>query len=148
MTPTDRPPVEILLVEDDPEDVKLAREGLADSPVPVSLQVVPNGVEALSYLRQEKGYAKAHLPDLILLDLKMPKKGGHEVLAEIKADKKLRRIPVIVLTTSEEPRDIMKAYDLQASCFISKPSDLDEFDRVMRSFKDFCLTVVKLPPRQ
>jgi two-component system response regulator len=140
-------PVEILLVEDDPDDEGLAQEALRDSPVPVYLNVVEDGEAALTYLRGEGEYKDAILPDLILLDLKMPKKGGLEVLAEIKADPALRRIPVIVLTTSDSPQDTLRAYDLQASCYITKPADLKEFHRVMNSIKDFCLTVVKLPPR-
>jgi two-component system, chemotaxis family, response regulator Rcp1 len=144
--PSDRP-VEILLVDDDPEDVELTREALAEGRVPSSVNVVADGVEALAYLRGEGRYANALLPDLILLDLRMPRKSGLEVLAEVKADPALRCIPVIVLTTSDAPEDVLKAYDLQASCFITKPSDLEEFQRVMNSLKEFCLTVVKLPPR-
>ncbi len=141
-------PVEILLVEDDPADVQLAQEGLQEGGVPSRLWVVEDGVEALAFLRRQGKYAAAARPDLILLDLKMPKRGGLEVLAEIKADRALRRIPVLVLTTSDAPEDILRAYDLQASWYITKPSDLEEFHRVMNSIKDFCLTVVKLPPRE
>jgi chemotaxis family two-component system response regulator Rcp1 len=140
-------PVEILLVEDNPADVELAEEGLRGSAVPASLNVVADGEEALRYLRGEGEHAGALLPDLLILDLKMPRKGGLEVLAEMKADESLRRIPVVVLTSSDAPGDILKAYDLQASCYVTKPSDLAEFRRVMRSIRDFCLTVVKLPPR-
>jgi CheY-like chemotaxis protein len=140
-------PVEILLVEDNPADVELAEEGLRESAAPACLNVVRDGEEALRYLRGEGEYAGALIPDLILLDLKMPRKGGLEVLAEIKADDVLRGIPVIVLTSSDSPGDILKAYDLQASCYVTKPSDLEEFRRVMHSIRDFCLTVVKLPPR-
>jgi CheY-like chemotaxis protein len=140
-------PVEVLLVEDNPADVELAEEGLRESRVPVSLNVVRDGEEALRYLRAEGQYATALLPDLVLLDLKMPRKGGLEVLAEMKADEILRRIPVIVLTNSDAPADILRAYDLQASCYITKPADLEEFHRVMRSIRDFCLTIVRLPPR-
>jgi CheY-like chemotaxis protein len=107
---------------------------------------VTDGVEALAYLRGEGDYAGERRPDLILLDLKMPRKGGLEVLAEMKADPELRQIPVIVLTTSDAPEDILKAYDLQTSCYVTKPSDLAEFRRVMNSVKEFCLTVVRLPP--
>lgn len=148
MTATDGLPVEILLVEDDPDDVELVQEGLQDSPVAISLNVVADGVEALQYLRGEGKYSSALLPDLILLDLQMPRKGGLAVLAEIKADELLRRIPVIILTTSDDPDEILRAYDLQASCFITKPSDLREFSDVMARLQDFCLTVVKLPPRE
>ncbi len=140
-------PVEILLVDDDPADVELARQGLDGGAVESHLHVVGDGEEALAFLRRQGKFAGAPQPDLVLLDLKMPRKGGFEVLAEMKADEKLRRIPVIVLTTSDASEDIEKAYDLQASCYISKPSDMEEFDRVMNSIKGFCLTVVKLPGR-
>lgn len=139
--------VVILLVEDDPADVELVRQGLQDTTVAVDLNLVHDGIEALAYLRGEGEYSGALIPDLILLDLKMPKKGGLEVLAEVKADEHLRSVPVIVLTTSDAPDDILRAYRLQASCVVTKPSDLDEFHRTMNSIKDFCLTVVKLPPR-
>ena len=145
--PDDRP-VEILLVDDDPDDVLLAREALREGSIPCRLTVVGDGVEALAYLRREGEYVQAVLPDLILLDLKMPRKSGLEVLAEIKADEALRSIPVIVLTTSDASDDVLKAYDLQASLYVTKPADIQEFDRVMNSIKDFCLTVVKLPPRK
>jgi len=143
-----RSSVVVLLVEDDPADVQLVREALQESRVPVHLHVVDDGVEALAYLRGQGVYADALLPDLILLDLKMPRKSGLEVLTEIKAGEMLRRIPVIILTTSDDPEDVLRAYDLQASAYITKPSDLDEFERVMSTIKDFCLTVVKLPPRE
>jgi CheY-like chemotaxis protein len=143
----ERKPVEILLVEDDPADIHMVEEGLREAAVPNNLNVVRDGVEALAYLRGEGPYGSALVPDLILLDLKMPKKGGLEVLAEVKADSILRRIPVIVLTTSDAPDDILRAYDLQASLYVTKPENLDEFDRVMGLVRDFCLTVVKLPPR-
>jgi CheY-like chemotaxis protein len=139
--------VEILLIDDDPDDVELAREALDDIEVSHHISVVENGVEALAYLRAEGDFQRAIQPDLILLDLKMPKKNGLEVLTEIKADKELRRIPVIVLTSSDAPDDILEAYDLQASCYITKPADLEEFERVMGLIKDFCLTIVRLPPR-
>ncbi len=141
-------PVEILLVEDNLADVELVQEALREGGVPHSLNVVGDGVEALSFLRGEGEYAQALLPDLILLDLKLPKKGGLEVLAEVKADEALRRIPVIVLSSSDAPDDVFKAYDLQVSCYVTKPSDLDEFERVMRTIRDFTLTIVKLPPRE
>jgi two-component system, chemotaxis family, response regulator Rcp1 len=144
----DQKPVEILLVEDDLADVRLVEEGLRESGVPSNLNVVQDGIRALAYLRGEEPYAAALLPDLILLDLKMPKKGGLEVLKEIKDDSILRRIPVIVLTTSDDPNDILRSYDLQASFFITKPENLDEFERFMGLVRDFCLTVVKLPPRE
>jgi CheY-like chemotaxis protein len=139
--------VEILLIDDDPDDVELAREALDDLAVGNHLTVVEDGAKALAYLRAEGDFEYAILPDLILLDLKMPKKSGLEVLAEIKDDENLRRIPVIVLTTSDAPDDILEAYELQASCYITKPADLEEFEHVMGLIKDFCLTVVRLPPR-
>lgn len=141
-------PVEILLVEDDSADVQLAEEGLRAGGVPSRLWVVEDGIEALAFLRRQGRYADAVRPDLILLDLKMPKRGGLEVLAEIKAEPSLRRIPVVVLTTSDAAEDILRAYDLQASSYITKPPDLKEFQRVMSAITEFCLTVVKLPPRE
>lgn len=137
--------VEILLVEDNPADVRLSQEALKDSCVSTHFSVVGDGAEALAFLRREGEYVAAPRPNIIMLDLKLPKKGGLELLAEIKADTALRQIPVVVLTNSENPEDILKAYDLQASCYITKPADLDEFVRVMGSVRDFCLTIVKLP---
>jgi two-component system, chemotaxis family, response regulator Rcp1 len=142
-----RNPVEILLVEDNPNDVELVQEALREGGIPHNVSVVGDGVEALSFLRGEGAYASALLPDFILLDLKLPKKGGLEVLAEVKADEVLRRIPVIVLSSSDEPDDIFKAYDLQVSCYVTKPADLDEFERVMNTLREFTLTIVKLPTR-
>jgi chemotaxis family two-component system response regulator Rcp1 len=139
--------VEILLVEDNLGDVELVQESLKDGGTPHHLYVVGDGEEALSYLRGEGQYASALLPDLILLDLKLPKKGGLGVLAEVTADEVLRRIPVIILSSSDAPDDVSKAYDVQVSCYVTKPADLDEFDRVMHAIRDFTLTVVKLPPR-
>jgi CheY-like chemotaxis protein len=139
-------PVEILLVEDNPGDVELVREALAEGGIPNSVNVVADGDEAMAYLRGEGKHAGAVLPDFMLLDLKLPKKGGLEVLAEMKGDAALRRIPVIVLSSSDAPQDVLRAYDLQASCYITKPADLDEFERVMQTIRDFTLTVVKLPP--
>jgi len=139
--------VEILLVEDNPADVRLAREALREGAVATHLNAVEDGVEALAFLRREGKYADAPRPDIILLDLNMPRKGGLEVLSEVKSDPALRPIPVVVLTTSSDPDDIFQAYDLQASAFITKPADLDEFVNTMQCFDEFCLTVVKLPPR-
>ncbi len=141
-------PIEILLVEDNPADARLTLEGFKDAKVKNQITVVEDGVEALAYLRGEGAYANATLPDLILLDLNMPKKNGREVLTEIKADERLRRIPVLVFTVSSANKDIMEAYNLHASAFISKPIDFDEFLRIVRSLTEFWLTIVKLPQPQ
>ena len=141
-------PTEILLVEDNPADALLAKEALLDNNIPCNLHIVNNGEDALHFLYQEGEYEEVPLPDLILLDLNLPRKGGLAVLAEIKANQRLRRIPVIVLTTSDNPDDILRAYDLQASSYITKPSDLDGLDQMMKSVSSFCLTVVQLPPRE
>jgi len=138
-------PIEILLVEDSPADVRLTRESFREAKVRNNLHVVTDGAEALAWLRREGSRTEAVRPDVILLDLNLPKKDGREVLAEIKADPDLRRIPVIVLTISRTDQDIVKAYDLHANCFITKPIDLDEFINVVRSIEDFWLTIVKLP---
>ena len=138
-------PIEILLVEDNPGDARLTVEGFKDAKVKNKITVVEDGKEAMAYLRHEGPYAKVVLPDLILLDLNMPKKDGREVLAEIKADEMLRRIPVLVFTVSSAEKDILAAYNLQASAFITKPIDLDEFITVVRSLEEFWLSIVKLP---
>ena len=138
-------PIEIMLVEDNPADVRLTRETLKEGKVRNHLHVVSDGVEALAWLRREGKFTDAARPDVILLDLNLPKKDGREVLAEIKGDRDLGRIPVIVLTISQAEQDILAAYDLRANCFISKPIDLDEFIKVVRSIEDFWLTIVKLP---
>jgi CheY-like chemotaxis protein len=138
--------VEILLVEDNPGDVRLTVEAFREGKVRNRMSVAQDGVEALAFLRREGKYAHSPRPDLILLDLKMPKKDGREVLAEIKADPSLRRIPVVILTTSRAEEDILKTYDLHANCYITKPVDLDQFFSVIRSIEDFWLTIVKLPP--
>ena len=140
-------PIEILLVDDSPGDVRLIIEALKENKVKNKLYVVRDGVEALAFLRQEDKYANAPRPDLILLDLNLPKKNGHEVLAEIKADKSLRRIPVVVMTVSEAERDILKAYDLHVNCYVTKPIDLEQFVKVVKSVEDFWFTIVKLPPK-
>ena len=139
-------PVEILLVEDSPADVRLTIEALRDAKVRNNLHVAQDGEEALAFLRQEGTHADAVRPDLILLDLNLPKKDGREVLEEIKADPTLRRIPVVILTTSEAEQDILRSYDLHANCYITKPVDLDQFITVVRTIEDFWLTIVKLPP--
>jgi chemotaxis family two-component system response regulator Rcp1 len=138
--------VEILLVEDNPGDVRLAKEALRDAKVRNNLHVVEDGVEALAYLRREGKYADAPHPDLILLDLNLPKKDGREVLAEVKADENLKRVPVVILTMSEAEEDILRTYDLHANCYITKPVDLDQFIKVVKSIEDFWFSIVKLPP--
>jgi CheY-like chemotaxis protein len=139
-------PVEILLVEDNPGDVDLTRETLQDSKLLNHMNVVGNGVEAMAYLRRQGKYAEATRPDLILLDLNLPKKDGREVLAEVKADDRLRRIPVVVLTTSSAEQDILQTYDLHANCYITKPVNLDQFSAVVQAIEEFWFTIVKLPP--
>lgn len=145
MTLADHDAIEILLVEDNPGDVRLTREVLKDGRIRNKLNVAEDGVEALAFLRREGAYADAPQQDLILLDLNLPKKDGREVLAEIKADPVLRRIPVVVLTMSAAEMDILTAYNLHANCYITKPVDLDQFTQVIRSIEDFWLAIVKLP---
>ncbi len=139
--------VEILLVEDNPGDARLTVEALKEGKVHANLRLARDGVEAMAVLRQEGPYAGALRPDLILLDLNLPKKDGREVLAEIRADPRLRRIPVVVLTTSEAEQDILRAYDLHANCYITKPVDLDRFVAIVQSIEEFWLTVVRLPSK-
>jgi two-component system, chemotaxis family, response regulator Rcp1 len=139
-------PIEILLVEDNPGDVDLAREALEGSKIRNTLSVVGDGVEALAFLRRSGKYSAAPRPDLILLDLNLPRKSGREVLAEIKSDDCLKRIPVVILTVSKDEEDILESYNLHANCFITKPIDLHQFLRVVRAIEDFWLTIVKLPP--
>ncbi len=132
-------------MEDDPGDVVIAREALRAGRLTSRLSVVPDGVEALKYLRRENGYADAERPDLILLDLNLPRKSGHEVLAEVKSDPLLRRIPVVVLTTSAAAEDVQLSYDLHANVFVTKPVDFDHFTAVVEQIDDFFLTVASLP---
>jgi len=139
-------PIEILLVEDNPGDARLAREAFQDAKVRNALHWVDNGQEAMDFLRKEGKHARARRPDLILLDLNLPRKDGREVLAEIKEDADLKRIPVVILTVSKDEEDVMKTYNLHANCFITKPIDLNQFIKVVKSIEDFWLTVVKLPP--
>jgi len=138
-------PIEILLVEDNPGDVRLTQEALKEGKVRNNLRVAWNGVEALACLRGEGEYASAVRPDLILMDLNLPLKDGREVLREIKSDPSLRRIPIVILTTSQAEEDILRAYDLHVNCYITKPVDLDQFIRIVRSIEDFWLSVVRLP---
>ena len=139
--------IEVLMVEDNPDDVFLTKESLKETKLHVNLSVVQDGVEAMAFLRQEGEYAAAPRPNLILLDLNMPKKDGREVLAEIKADDDLKIIPVVILTTSQAEEDIFRAYELHANCYVTKPVDLDQFIRVVQSIEDFWMTIVKLPRR-
>ena len=137
--------VEILLVEDNPGDARLTLEALKEGRVHNRLSHVVDGVEALAFLRRQGRYATAPRPDLILLDLNLPRKDGREVLAELKSDANFRRIPVVVLTTSQSDEDVLRAYNLNANCYVSKPVDLDQFIKVVRGIEDFWLTIVKLP---
>jgi two-component system, chemotaxis family, response regulator Rcp1 len=138
--------IEILLVEDNPGDVRLTQEALKDGKILNNLNVVSDGVEAMAFLHREGKYADAPRPELILLDLNLPKKDGREVLAEIKSQPNLKRIPVVILTSSAAEQDIFKSYNLHANCYITKPVDLDQFIHVVKSIEQFWLTVVKLPP--
>jgi two-component system, chemotaxis family, response regulator Rcp1 len=137
--------VDILLVEDNAGDVRLTKEVLRDSKVRNNLMIATNGEEALSCLRKQGKFKGANRPDLILLDLNLPIKDGREVLAEIKADDDLKRIPVVILTTSKAEEDILKTYNLHANCYVTKPVDLDQFVTVVKSLEDFWLAIVKLP---
>ncbi len=138
-------PVDILLIEDNPGDVRLTQEALRDGKVWNNFHQVPDGIEALAFLRQEGKYADSPRPDLILLDLNLPKKDGREVLAEIKSHPDLAMIPVVVLTTSRAEEDVLKSYGLHANCYIVKPIDLDQFIHVVQSIESFWLCIVKLP---
>jgi len=138
--------VQILLVEDNAGDVRLAQEALRDARIDHALHVAEDGLQAMQFLRRQGDYANAPRPDIILLDLNLPLKDGREVLAEIKADPDLRRIPVVVLSTSQAEEDIIAAYDLHANCYVSKPLDFHEFIHVVRVLEEFWLTMVKLPP--
>ena len=138
-------PIDILLVDDNAGDARLALESLKESKIRNTLNWVQDGVEAMAFLRRQGKYATAPRPDLILLDLNMPKMDGRKVLAEVKSDSDLKRIPVVILTISKSEEDILKTYDLHANCFITKPLDLDQFLKVVRSIEDFWLTIVRLP---
>ncbi len=142
--PTGRP-IEILLVEDNPGDVRLTIEGLKDSKVRNTLHVAQDGVEAMAFLRREGPHAGAARPDLILLDLNLPRMDGREVLSAIKSDVKLKTIPIVVLTTSRAEQDVLRSYELQANCYITKPVDLEQFITVVKSIEDFWFTIVTLP---
>lgn len=141
-------PIEILLVEDNPGDVRLTIEALKEGKVANQINVVMDGIDAMAFLRREGKYENAPIPDLILLDLNLPKKNGREVLAEIKMDPKLKYIPVVVLTTSQAEKDIIMTYNMHANCYITKPVDFDQFISVVKSIENFWFTVVKLPPKE
>jgi CheY-like chemotaxis protein len=152
--PINSRPIEILLVEDNPGDVNLTRIALADSSgktrpdreINVNLSVVADGVEAMNFLHRHGEYHQAIHPDLILLDWNLPRKNGREVLLEIKADERLQRIPIVVLTTSQSEEDILKAYNLHANCYITKPLDFNQFIHIIQSIADFWFAIVQLPP--
>ena len=137
--------IRILLVEDNPGDVRLTKEALKEAKMKNQLAVVDDGVEAMAYLRQEGEYKEVLRPDLILLDLNLPKKDGRQVLQEIKLDPELKRIPVVILTTSQAEEDILRSYDLHANCYVTKPVDLDQFINIVKSINDFWFTIVRLP---
>ena len=141
-------PIEILMVEDNPGDVRLTREAFKSNKITNNLHVVGDGVEAIAFLRQMGDYATSPRPDLILLDLNLPKKDGREVLAEIKQDDDLKAIPVVILTTSSSEEDIIKSYGLHANCYITKPVELDQFIFIVKSIQDFWFTFVKLPGKR
>ena len=139
--------IDILLVEDNPGDVRLAQEALKESKIRNRLYVVEDGVEATDFLRQQGKYGGVPRPDLILLDLNLPRKSGREVLTEVKSDESLKRIPVVVLTVSKAEEDIMKCYSNHANCYITKPLDFSQFMEITKSIEEFWLTIVKLPPK-
>jgi two-component system, chemotaxis family, response regulator Rcp1 len=138
-------PIEVLLVEDSPGDVRLTREALKDAKVRVSLHIAADGIEAMTFLQRVGKHVHAPRPDLILLDLNLPRKDGREVLREIKGSPSLKSIPIVILTTSSSEADVLQSYELHANCYISKPVDLDGFLKVIQSIDNFWLTVVKLP---
>ncbi|MEO8608047.1 MAG: response regulator [Chloroflexota bacterium] len=139
-------PIEILLVEDNPGDARLTREALKDSKLNNTLYIVEDGVEALAFLKNEGQFADAPRPDIILLDLNLPRMSGRELLEIIKADELVKTIPVVVLTTSDDERDIVMSYALHANCYITKPVDMNQFVTIVKNIKDFWFTIVRLPP--
>ena len=147
MKTTEARPIEILLVEDSPSDAEFTIEALKEAKMRNHLSLVEDGVQAMEFLRRQGKYAQAPRPDLIMLDLNLPRKDGREVLAELKADEKLKMIPVVVLTTSRAEQDVLRAYQLHANCYITKPVDFQQFLNVVRSIESFWLFVVTLPPR-
>ena len=138
-------PIEILLIEDNRDDIELTREALKEAKLQNNLHVVRDGVQALAFLHRQDPYADVPRPDLIFLDLNMPRKDGFEVLEEIQAEENLKRIPVVVLTTSDADEDVLKAYDLNANCYINKPVDFQQFLKVINAIENFWFTIVKLP---
>jgi CheY-like chemotaxis protein len=144
---TEVTPIEVLLVEDDPGDVLMTQEAFEEHRINNRLKVVQDGVEALAYLRREEPYGDAVRPDLILLDLNLPRRDGRQVLEEIKNDESLRHIPVVVLTTSQLDEDILRSYQLHANAYVTKPVDFDQFIKAVRQIDEFFVSVVKLPPR-
>ena len=145
--PGEAPPVEILLVEDNPGDYRLTQEALREGKVYNNLYWAQDGVEALEFLRQRGRYSDVPRPDIVLLDLNLPKKDGREVLSEIKGDENLRSIPVVILTTSQAEEDVLRSYDLHANCYVTKPVDLEKFITVVQSIDRFWLTIATLPTR-
>lgn len=141
-------PVDILLVEDNPGDVRLTKEALKDAKVLNEIYVARDGVEAMQFVHNEGSFANVPMPDLILLDLNLPRKDGREVLAEIKKDPKLRHIPVVILTTSKADEDIVRTYNLHANAYITKPVDLNRFVEIMHALEEFWFSIVKLPPKE
>ncbi|MDP1793294.1 MAG: response regulator [Acidimicrobiales bacterium] len=140
-------PIEVLLVEDDPGDVLMTQEAFADYKIANRLSVVTNGEDAISYMRKQGRYADAVTPDLVLLDLNLPRRNGREVLREIKQDPELRHVPVVILTTSEAEEDVLASYQLHANAYVRKPVDFDQFVAAVRAIDDFFITVVRLPTR-
>ena len=140
-------PINILMAEDNPDDVELTREALVDSKMSIHLDHVPDGVEALKYLRRQAPYENAPQPDLVLLDLNMPRKDGREVLNDVRNDDALKNLPVVILTTSGSEEDVNAAYGLNANCYIQKPVDFDQFIKVVKAIENFWFTIVKLPPK-
>jgi len=138
-------PIEILLVEDNPGDARLAKEALKDSKLKNNLYIAEDGIEAMDFLNRKGKYSQMPRPDLILLDLNLPKKDGREVLAEVKSNDDFKRIPIVILTISRAEEDIFKTYNLHANCYVTKPLDLEQFMKVVKSIEDFWLTIVKLP---
>ena len=147
MKTTEARPIEILLVEDIPSDVEFTIEALKEAKIRNHLSIAEDGVQAMEFLRRQGRHAKAPRPDLIMLDLNLPRKDGREVLAELKADEKLKMIPVVVLTTSRAEEDVLRAYQLHANCYIAKPVDFQQFLNVVRAIESFWLFIVTLPPR-